>query len=143
MIYNFHYDYIKDKYDSKSKLSFTGTDSFMCEIKTEDVYKDFSNDKEMFDFSNYSTKSKYYDNWNKLVIGNMKDKTGSVATKEFVGFLYSFLVENSSVHKKAKDENANVVAPTSHNEYKDALLYNKCIRHSMNRIQSKDHRIGT
>ena len=115
----------------------------MCEIKTEDVYKDFSNDKEMFDFSNYSTKSKYYDNWNKLVIGNMKDKTGSVATKEFVGFLYSFLVENSSVHKKAKDENANVVAPTSHNEYKDALLYNKCIRHSMNRIQSKDHRIGT
>ena len=143
MIYNFHYDYIKDKYDSKSKLSFTGTDSFMCEIKTEDVYKDFSNDKEMFDFSNYSTKSKYYDNWNKLVIGNMKDKTGSVTTKEFVGFLYSFLVENSSVHKKAKDENANVVAPTSHNEYKDALLYNKCIRHSMNRIQSKDHRIGT
>ena len=26
------------------------------EIKTEDVYEDFSNDKEMFDFSNYSTK---------------------------------------------------------------------------------------
>ena len=23
------------------------------EIKTEDVYEDFSNDKEMFDFSNY------------------------------------------------------------------------------------------
>ena len=115
----------------------------MCEIKTDDVYKDFSNDKEMLDFSNYSTKSKYYDNSNKLVIGNMKDKTGSVATKEFVGFLYSFLVENSSVHKKAKGENANAVAPISHNEYKGVLLHNKCIRHSMNRIQSKDHRIGT
>ena len=25
----------------------------------------------------------------------------------------------------------------------DVLLYNKCIRNSMNRIQSKDHRIGT
>ena len=33
----------------------------MYEIKTEDVYDDFSNDKEIFDFSNYSTKSKYYD----------------------------------------------------------------------------------
>ena len=43
------------------------------EIKTEDVYEDFSNDKEMFDFSNYSTKWKYYDNSNKLVVGKIKD----------------------------------------------------------------------
>ena len=26
----------------------------MYEIKTEDVYEDFSDDKEMFEFSNYS-----------------------------------------------------------------------------------------
>ena len=57
----------------------------MCEIKTEDVYKDFSNDKKMFDFSNCSTKSKYYDNLNKLVVGKMNDETASVAIKEFVG----------------------------------------------------------
>ena len=30
-----------------------------------------------------------------------------------------------------------------YNEYKDVLLNNKCLRHSMNRIQSKDRRIGT
>ena len=29
----------------------------MYEIKTEDVYEDFSSDREMFDFSNYLTKS--------------------------------------------------------------------------------------
>ena len=34
----------------------------MYEIKTEDVYKDFSNDREMFDFGNYSAKSEYYNN---------------------------------------------------------------------------------
>ena len=51
----------------------------MYEIKTEDVYEDFSSDKEMFHLSNYSTKSKYYDNSNKLVIGKMKDETGDVA----------------------------------------------------------------
>ena len=54
----------------------------------------------------------------------------------------SFLVDNSE-HKKAKCKNKNVVATISHNEYKDVLLNNKCIRHSMNRIQSKNHRIGT
>ena len=45
--------------------------------------------------------------------------------------------------KKAKGGNKNVVATISHNEYKDVLLKNNCLRHSMNRIQSKDHRIGT
>ena len=39
--------------------------------------------------------------------------------------------------------NRNVVATVSHNEYKDLLLNNKCIKHSMNKSQSKDHRIGT
>ena len=39
--------------------------------------------------------------------------------------------------------NKNVVVTISHNEYKDVLLNNKCLRHSMNRMQSKNHRIGT
>ena len=39
----------------------------------------------MFDFSNYSTKSKYCDNSNKLVIGKMKDETAGIAIEEFVG----------------------------------------------------------
>ena len=75
LMYEFHYDYIKNKYDTKSKLLFTDTDKFMHEIKTEDVYEDFSSNKEMFDFRIYLTKSKYYDNSNKLVTGKMKDET--------------------------------------------------------------------
>ena len=44
--------------------------------------------------------------------------------------------------KKEKCVNRNVVAKTQrHDIYKDVLLTNKCLRHSMNRIQSKDHRI--
>ena len=130
LMYEFHYDYIKNKYNDKSKLLFTNTDSLMYEIKTEDVFEDFSGDKKMFDFTNYSTKSKYYDNSNKLVIGKVKDEAGGVAIEEFVGLkpkMYSFLVENSQ-HKKAKDMNKNVFATTRHNEYKDVLLNNQCIR---------------
>ena len=138
-MYEFHYDYIKNKYDNDSKL-FTDTDSLFNEIKTEDAYEDFSSDKEMLDFSNYSTKSKYCDDSNKLVIGKMKEKTRGVVIKEFVGLkpkMYSFLVGNNQ-HKKAKGVNRNVVAAISHNEYKDALLNKKCLRHhSIDRIQSK------
>ena len=37
LMYEFHYDYIKNKYGKKSKLLFIGTDSLMYEIKNEDV----------------------------------------------------------------------------------------------------------
>ena len=97
-MYEFHYDYIKNKYGNNSRLLFTDTDSLVYEIKTEDVYKDFSNDKEMFDFSNYSTKSKYYDNSNKLVVDKMKDETAGAAIEEFVGLkpkMYLYLVDDS------------------------------------------------
>ena len=136
VMYDFLYDCSKSKYDSKSKLLFTDTDNLMYEIKTENVYEDFSNDKEMFDFSNYSTKSKYYDNSNKLIIWKMKDETGGVAIEEFVGLkpkMYSFLLDNSE-HRKAKGVNKKIIATISHNEYKDVLLSNIFISHSMNRI---------
>ena len=56
--------------------------------------------------------------------------------------MYSFLIDNSE-HKKARGVNRNVVETKSHNDYKDVLLNNKCMRHSMNRIQNYRHRIGT
>ena len=125
LMYKFHYDYIKNKYGNKSKLLFAGTDSLLYEIKTEDVYEDFNIDKEMLYFSSYSTKSKYNDDSNKLVIGKMKNETRGVEIEEFVGFkpkIYSFLVDDNSEHKKAKGVNRNVVATIIHNGYKDVLL---------------------
>ena len=61
LMYVFHYDQIKNKYGNNSRLLFIDTDSLMYEIKTEDVYEDFSKDKEMLHISNYSAQSKYYD----------------------------------------------------------------------------------
>ena len=84
LMYYFHYDYIKNKYVNKSELLFTNNDSLMYETKTEDVYEDLSSNKEMFNFSDYLSKSKYYYDSNKLVIGKMKDETGGVAIEEFV-----------------------------------------------------------
>ena len=39
LMYKFHYNYIKNKYESKSKLLFTDIDSLIYETKTEDVYE--------------------------------------------------------------------------------------------------------
>ena len=105
LIYEFHCDYIKNKYGNKSRLLFTDTDSLMYEIKTDNIYEDFTKDKKIFDFSNYSSKSKFYDDSNKLVVGKMEEETALVSIKEFVGLkpkMYSFLVDDSSEHKKAK-----------------------------------------
>ena len=74
LICKFHYDQIKNKYDSKSKLLFIDIDSLMYEIKTAN----FSSGISIFDFSNYWTMSKYCDGSMTLVIGKMKDETGGV-----------------------------------------------------------------
>ena len=44
---------------------------------------------------------------------------------------------------KAKGINKNVVETISYNAYKYVLFNQKCLRHLMNRIQSKNHKIGT
>ena len=76
----------------------------------------------------------------------MKDETAGVLIEGFVGLnpqIYSYLVDDNSEHKKGKGVNKNVVATIRHNKSKDVLLNKKCFRHSINSIQSKDHRIGT
>ena len=80
------------------------------------------------------------------MIGKRKNEGGGVAIEEFVGKkpqMDFFLVDDHSEHKKAKDMNRNVAAIISHNEHKDVLLNKKCLRQSVNRVQSKDHKIGT
>ena len=76
-------------------------------MKLKRIYEDFSVNKETFDFSNYSAKSKYYDNSNKLV----KDENGCVAIEEFVELkskMYAFFVDNNQL-KKVKGLNKNVI----------------------------------
>ena len=88
LMYEFHYKYIKDKFDLK--LLFTNTDSSAYEIKTEDLYEDFYFDKDLFDFSDYPVKStelhsKFYDPTNTKNIGKMKDKSKGKKVSKFVG----------------------------------------------------------
>ena len=67
-----------------AELLFTDTDSLAYEIKSENVYEEFFKWKDLFDFSNYSKDSKFFDKTNKKVIGKMKDEFGGVIVDKFV-----------------------------------------------------------
>ena len=70
LMYDFHYNYIKNRYGDSAKLLF---DSLTYEIEA-DVYQDFWNDKDKFNNSDYPENSPYYDKTNKKVIGKFKDE---------------------------------------------------------------------
>ena len=68
-----------------AELLFTDTDSLTYEIKSENVYEEFFKWKNLFDFSNYSKDSEFFDDDNKNFIGKMKDEFGGIIIDEFIG----------------------------------------------------------
>ena len=106
LMYEFWYDYMKPKYGNDVKLCYMDTDSFIMNIKTEDVYKDIANDVEKwFDTSNYELNRPLPTGKNKKVIGLMKDELGGKIITEFVTLrpkTYSYLTDDGKEDKKAK-----------------------------------------
>ena len=64
--------------------------------------------KDLFNFSNYSKDSRFYDDTNKKVIGKMKDEYGGVIIDEFIGLkakMYSIKKIDGSESSTAKGVN--------------------------------------
>ena len=104
--------------------------------------KNFLKWKNLFDFSNYSKDSKFFDETNKKVIGKLKDKFGGVIVAEFVGLeskMYSIKKSDGKECNTAK----GVSIATEFDKFKDALFNQKIIRHKMKRIQGKKYKLGT
>ena len=116
LTYEFHYKFIKKGFDAE--LLLTDTDSLIYEIKSENVYEKFFKWKDLFDLSNFSKDSKFFDEANKKIIGKTKDKFGYNTAK-------------------------GVSIATEFNKFKDVLFNKKVLRHKMKRIQSKKHKLGT
>ena len=54
LMYQFWYDYVEPIYGEKAELCYVDTDSFIVYIKTDDIYKDITEDVETrFDTLNY------------------------------------------------------------------------------------------
>ena len=147
LMYDFHYNYIKNKYGDKAKLLFTDTDSLTYEIETEDAYHDFWNDKDKFDNSDYDIKSPFYNITNKKVIGKFKDEAAGQPIIEFIGLrskMYSYVKDNETGGKTAKGIKKNVIKKDiKHEDYKNVLFNNEQMHHTMKTIRSQKHQLGS
>ncbi|XP_021341715.1 uncharacterized protein LOC110442433 [Mizuhopecten yessoensis] len=84
-MYQFHYDFIKQKYGSKAELLFTDTDSLAYSIETPDWYRDMQDNADLFDTSNFPKDSSMFSMKNCKVLGKMKDECNGQIMDQFVG----------------------------------------------------------
>ena len=147
VIYDFHYNYIKEKYGQKAKLLFTDTDSLTYQIETEDIYEDMLERKELFDNCDYPKESPFHFENNKKVVCKMKDECCGKAIKEFVGLrskMYSYIKDNGKGTKTAKEIKKSIISQDiKHEGYKKVLLESSKMHHKMKTIRSNMHQIGT
>ena len=117
IMYEFHYDYMKTKYNSdrlrlrgapRIQLCYMDKDSLVYSIKTEDFYADIADDvPTRFDTSSYIPDHPLPIGLNKKVIGLMKDKLGGTIMIEFIASrpkLYSYRKLDGTEDKKCKEQ---------------------------------------
>ncbi|KAK3105879.1 hypothetical protein FSP39_007710 [Pinctada imbricata] len=107
LMYDLHYNYIKQKYGNTAQLLFTDTDSLCYDIKTDDIFNEMAEDKHLFDFSGYKKDHPLYDTNNKKVIGKMKDELNGAFLKEIVGLrakMYSILYEREKTDEEMEEQ---------------------------------------
>ena len=147
LMYDFHYNYIKKKYGDRAQLLMTDTDRLMYQIKTDDVYLDFWDDRDKFDLSDFPKNSPFYDGTYKKVIGKMKDESPGVPITRFYGLrskMYAYGDDRGKESKKAKGTKKSVVSKEIKlDNYQDVLIDSNQMRHKMKTIRSKNHKLGT
>ena len=148
LMYDFHYNYVRSKYNNKARLLFTDTDSLCYEIETDDFFQDISGDIEAkFDTSEMPANhpSGIRTGVNKKVLGMFKDEACGKQIAEFVGLrakLYSYKMHEGEEKKKCKGVKQVVVKKNiTHDDYKQCLFSRKELMRSMNVIRSHYHEI--
>ena len=151
IMYEFWYDYVKNKYGNKAGSCYMDTDSFVINIKTNDFYEDISQDvNERFDTSNYTFDRPLPKGINKKVIGLMKDELGGDIITEFVALrpkTYSYITNDFTDFtelKKAKGTKKCVVKKMLRfSDYKKCLFGNEPMLKSQQRFKSENHEVYT
>ena len=132
LMYEFWYDYMKPKYNNNVRLSYMDMDSFIMNIKTNDFYRDISDDVDnRFDTSSYEVKRPLPKGKNKKVIGLMKDELGGEIITEFIALrpkTYSYLTDNDKIDKMSKGTKMCIIKKMIKlDDYKKCLLNDKVI----------------
>ena len=99
MMYDFHYNYIKQKY-SDSTLLFADTDFLTYQIRSVNVCEDFCADKQLFILSGYEKGIRFYNDENKKVICKMKDELNwEIIQDNFKAKMYSLETKKEKMRR--------------------------------------------
>ena len=150
LMFEFWYDYIKPKFGDKARLCYMDIDSYVLYIKTDDFYKNISNDVDKwFDTSNFSKN----DNRpleigkNKKVLGKFKDELRGKIMVEFCALrakAYAYQLGDDTENKKAKGTKKCIVKrEITFNNYVDSLFKNDVLLKSQHRFRSDHHVVYT
>ena len=157
LMYKFHYDYMKPKYDGENfclrgalhlKLCYMDRDSLVYEIKAEDFYADNADDvPARFDTSGYCPNWPLPIGLNKKVIGLMKDELGGAIMTEFMALrpkLYSYKKLDGSEDKKCKGIKKYIVKKTlTFEDYKTCFFNDSTEYRSQLMFRSSKHVVRT
>ena len=143
-MYKFYYDVLKTRYGDKVRLAYTDTDSYVLYIETDDVYKDFRELGDVFDFSDYPTDHENFDKKNKKKLGFFKDEVNSKIITEFIGLkpkMYTIKLDDK-LYKKAKGVPTHKVKKhITFEQYHNTLMENSKNYIKFNTIRSFNHQI--
>ena len=146
VMYEFHYDYMKRKYDDENlTLCYMDTDSLIYDIKTNDFYKDIADDVvARFDTSDYNPDRPLPVGLNKKVIGLMKDESGRDIMAEFVTLrpkMYAYKTGSAESKKCKGIKKCLVKATISFDNYKNCLLNRDPSYRSQLMFRSLKHKV--
>lgn len=147
LMYDFHYDFMKTKYQDSLKLLYTDTDSLIYQIFTNNFYDDIIPDLESyFDTSDYPPNNVYgLPLVNKKRLGFFKDENNGKIFKEFIGLrskMYAMDVQNNII-AKAKGVNKCVTKKLHFDDYRTCLFNKSNLLSDMLRFRSIKHVIYT
>ena len=145
VMYEFHYDYMKQKYPEGLTLCYMDTDSLIYNIETDDFYKDIAEDfKDRFDLSGYNPNQPLPVGLNKKVIGLMKDELGGEIMTEFVTLrpkIYAYKTGESESKKRKGIKKCVVRKTISFEDYKACLFSRETSYRSQLMFRSSKHKV--
>lgn len=156
LMYKFLYNYLKPKYGQNIQVVYTDTDSFILEIKTNNVYSDIRDEPDMFDTWDYPENNIYgIRRHNKKVPGKFSDELKGEIVTEVVGLrskCYAVRTKfdkkkggiQKNVMKKAKGIKKNVLSnQISFEDYHKCMKENCIELRKQYTIRSRDHELYT
>src|SRR5271170_7508772 len=102
---------MKEKYGDKAKLEYMDTDSFIFQIKTEDIYKDMAERPDIFDLTDSKT------------IGLFKDECPGKIITESIHIrakTYHYVISDGSTRSKHKRVSKGGMETMAKNTYPDS-----------------------